>query len=118
MDKDFRVKAYLYIVNEGVARGLHNHVLGVYDDAVDINPDSPYAEMRHLDLGDTWIVEYDLAYPPDKQDIAEGLFNHTKNTAINHSTLCPTGAECYVSIERCGHRIKQGCDPIERHEVV
>ncbi len=52
-ERDFRVRAFLFIENEGVARGLYNHVLGVKDDAVDINPGEPNAEMRYVKLEDT-----------------------------------------------------------------
>ena len=31
MDKDFRVRAFLYIENEGVAAGLYDHVLDRVD---------------------------------------------------------------------------------------
>jgi len=80
MERDFRVRAFLHIENEGAARGLYNHIQGVMGEAVDINPDRLNAEMRMLTLNDSWNVKYDLAFPPDKQDIAEGLFNHTKNS--------------------------------------
>ena len=91
------------------------------DDAVDINPDSPNAEWKQLDLNDNWTVEYDLAYPPELQDTAEGLFNHTKNVALNNAIKLPGAEEGdktgFVSLERCGHRIKEGCELIERYEV-
>ena len=32
-NRDFRVRAFLYIVNEGVATGLYDHVLDVKDEA-------------------------------------------------------------------------------------
>jgi len=121
MDKDFRVRAFLYIENEGAARGLYNHIQGGIDDAVDINPDSPNAEWKQLDLNDSWTVTYDLCFPPELQDTAEGLFNHTKNVARNNAIKLPGAEEGdqtgFVSIERCGHRTKQGCELIERYEV-
>ena len=49
-ERDFRVRAFLYIENEGVATGLYDHLLDVKDEAVDINPDSPNAEMRLMYL--------------------------------------------------------------------
>ena len=39
-NRDFRVRAYIYIENEGVATGLYDHVMDVKGEAVDINPDS------------------------------------------------------------------------------
>ncbi len=120
-ERDFRVRAYLYIENEGVALGLYDHVQDVKDEAVDINPDSPNAEMRLLEVGDSWIVDYDLCFPPDKQGMARGLFNHTKNIARNNAVKLPGADEDeetgFVSLESCGHRIKQRCDSIERYEV-
>ena len=122
-NRDFRIRAYLYIKNEGVARGLYNHVMGLWDEAVDINPDSPHAEMRKVEIGGSYIVNYDLCFPPDKQTEAEGIFNHTKNMAENHATKVPNAGEVgetgYVSLERCGHRTKQQCEMnVERYEVV
>ena len=108
-DRDFRVRANLYITNEGVALGLYDHVQDVIDEAVDINPGRPNAEMRLLEIGDSFIVEYDLSFPPDKQGVAIGLFNHTKNVPST------TG---FISLERCGHRINESCELIERHDVV
>lgn len=118
-DRDFRVRAFLYIENEGVATGLYDHVLAQKDQALDINPGTPHAEMRILEIGDVWIVKYDLAFPPEKQGMARGLFNHTKN--IPAVPLPEGGAEegetGYVSLERCGHRIKERCDLVERYDV-
>ena len=117
-NRDFRVRAFLYIENEGVATGLYHQVLNLMDEAVDINPDKPNAEMRLLEIGDSWIVEYDLAFPPDKQGMAKGLFNHTKNIKAvplpNPDEFQETG---FVSLEKCGHRINQSCELIERYEV-
>ncbi len=121
-NRDFRVRAFLYIQNEGRARGLFNHIQGVMGDALDINPDSPNAEMKKLTLNDSWTIQCDLDYPPELQDTAEGLFNHTKNVAINNVIKLPGAEEDeetgFVSIERCGHRTKQGCTPIEKYKVV
>ena len=117
--RDFRVRAFLYIENEGVAVGLYDHVLDVKDDAVDINPDTPHAEMRLVEIGDTWIVEYDLAFSPDKQGMAIGLFNHSKNISAVKLPGAGEGEETgFVSIERCGHRIRASCDITERYEVI
>ncbi len=102
--RDFRVRAFLHIENEGVARGLRNHVDAVSVDAVDINPGAPNAEPKSLRLNDTWEVTYDMCFPPDKQAEAEGLFNHTENVPRDHG---------YGSIERCGHRTKQPCEVVE-----
>lgn len=122
MEKDFRVRAFLYFVNEGVARGLYNHVQGLLDDAVDINPESPNAEWKQLDINDSWTVACDLCFPPELQDTAEGLYQRTENMARNHAVKAPTGTvpedTGLVWIERCGHRIKAGCTIIERYEVV
>ena len=115
-NRDFRVRAFLHITNEGVARGLDNHVQGTMVDAVDINPGMASQELKALSLDNHWDVRYDLDFPPDKQDVAEGLFNHTKNVS---SVPSPYPEEtAFVSIERCGHRIDQRCDPIERVEIV
>lgn len=102
--RDFRIRAFLHIKNEGMARGLHNHILGDYENAVDINSGSPHQEMRQLTLNDTWEVHYDLTFSSELEDIATGLYNHTKN--ISHTIG-------YGSIERCGHRIKQPCEIID-----
>ena len=122
MERDFRVRAFLYIQNEGRARGLYNHIQGVMSEAVDINPETPQAEMKQLDINDSWTIAYDLCYPFEFQSEAEGLFNHTKNIAINHAIKLPGASELdeagFVSIERCGHRTKQSCELIERYEVV
>ncbi len=118
MERDFRVRAFLYIKNEGVAIGLYDHIQDIIDEAVDINPESPSAEMRLLEIGDNWIVQYDLAFPPDKRGIAIGLFNHTKNIpAVKLPNVTEFDETGFVSLERCGHRIKQGCTLIERYEV-
>ena len=115
-ERDFRVRAFLFIENEDRALGLYDHVEDVKDEAVDINLDQPNAEMRMLEIGDAWIVEYDLAFPPDKQGAAIGLFNHTKNIP---ATPSPEGfADGFVSLENCGHRVNQSCELIERYEVV
>ena len=115
MERDFRVRAFLYIKNEGTAIGLYDHVQDIYDEAVDITPNSPTAEMRLLEIGDDWIVLYDLAFPPDRQGMAIGLFNHTKNILTEQA--CPMRNPCFVSLERCGHRIAQACEIVERYEV-
>ncbi len=117
MDKDFRVRAYLFIKSGGIALGLYDHVLDVKGEAVDINSGKPNAEMRLVEIGDGRIVTYDLAFPPNKQGIAMGLFNHTKNikaTKLPDTSEDETG---YVSIERCGHRVGQSCKLIERYDV-
>ena len=118
-NRDFRVRAFLYIKNEGIAVGLYDHVLDVKGEAVDINPSQPNAEMRLVEIGDSWIVEYDLAFPPDKQGMAIGLFNHTKNISAVKLPGAgedePTG---FVLLERCGHRIRKACDLVERYDVI
>ncbi len=116
--KDFRVRAFLYFENEGVALGLYDHVLDVKGEAVDINPNSPNVEMRLVEIGDNWVVDYDLAFSPDKKGIAQGLFNHTKNIPTVKLPNPENGEETgFVSIEQCGHRTKQRCDIIERYDV-
>ncbi len=116
-NRDFRVRAFLYIENEGVALGLYDHVLDVGDEAVDINSDTPHAEMRLVEIGDAWVVDYDLAFPPDKRGMAIGLFNHSKN--IPAVKLPGADEETgFVSLERCGHRTREACELIERYEVV
>ena len=118
-EKDFRVRAFLYIENEGVAIGLYDHVLDVKVDAVDINPNTPYAEMRLVEVGDSWMVEYDLAFPSDKQGMAIGLFNHSKNIpAVKVPGVGENEETGFVSLERCGHRIHESCEVIERYEVI
>ena len=112
--RDFRVRAYQYIVSESTALSHYNHVMGLYDSAVDINPDKPNAEPRLVEIGDSWIVEYDLTFPFDKEGMARGLFNHTKNIP---AVKLPDGKTGFVSLERCGHRIKQRCDILERYDV-
>lgn len=117
-ERDFRVRAFLYILNEGVALGLYDHVIDIQDDAVDINPDSPAAEMRLVEIGDAYIVEYDLAFPPEQQGMAIGLFNQSKNIpAVKLPTEDEYGETGYASLERCGHRIGQPCSVIERYDV-
>ncbi|KKN22971.1 hypothetical protein LCGC14_0909740 [marine sediment metagenome] len=117
--RDFRVRAYLYIKNEGVALGLYDHLIDVKDEAVDINPGMSNAEMRLVEIGDSWIVDYDLAFPPDKQGVAIGLFNQTKNIKAVKLPNAEEGEETgFVSLERCGHRIKESCEIIERYNVI
>ena len=113
-NRDYRVKAYLFITNAGVALGLYNHVLGLKSIAVDINPDKPNAEMRYVALDNHYFVKFDLCFPPDKEDDARGLYNHTKNTPSQHS---PTGETCYVSLEHCGHRINEPCKLLNIHLI-
>lgn len=117
--RDFRVRALLYIENEGVAVGLYDHVLDVKDEAVDINPNKPNAEPRKVEIGDSYVVEYDLAFPPENQGMAQGLFNYSKNlSGVSKLPNPDEGQETgFVSIERCGHRIKESCEIIERYEV-
>ncbi len=121
-ERDFRVRAFLYIQNEGRARGLYNHVLGQEEKAVDINAGAPNAEMKKLEIGDNWTVKFDLCFPPEFQSMAEGLYQHTENMARNQAVPLPNPTEWqdtgFVSIERCGHRIKQSCEIIDRYEVV
>jgi len=113
-NRDFRVRAFIFIENSGVAKGLYNHVLGLMPDAVDINPNKPNAEMRYVKLEDHYIIKYDLCFPSDKQDEADGLYNHTKNTP---SKALPDERICYVELEHCGHRIKQKCEIIKRYVI-
>ncbi len=115
-NRDFRVRAFLYIENELKALDLYDHAIEVKEDAVDINPDAPNAEMRKVEIGDSWIVEYDLPFPPDKRGMAIGLFNQSKNTPAKKLSTSE-GETGFVSLERCGHRVKQRCDPIERYDV-
>lgn len=118
-ERDFRVRALLYIENQGVAQGLYNHVLGVKDDAVDINPNMPNAEPRKVEIGDAWIVEYDLCFPLEHEDVAIGLFNHTKNIPVIPLPGAGEGEETgFIWIERCGHRRRESCETIERKEVL
>ncbi|KKM47226.1 hypothetical protein LCGC14_1558860 [marine sediment metagenome] len=117
-NRDYRVRAFLYIENEGIALGLYDHVLEQKEDAVDINPDTPHAEMRLVEFGDAHIVEYDLAFPPEEQGKARGLFNHSKNiNAVKYPDAEEGMQTGYVSLERCGHRIKESCEIIERYDV-
>lgn len=117
-NRDFRVRAFLYIVNEGVARGFYNHIKDVMVDAVDINPGCPNAELRTLVLSDSWKVTLDLAFPPDKQGAAIGLFNQAKNIPAIPLPNTYEGQETgFASIKRCGHRIGVGCEIIENHKV-
>ena len=114
--RDFRVRAFVHIPNEGAARGLEGHVRGPMGDAVDINSGMANQELKTLSLDNHWDVRFDLCFPPDKQDVAEGLFNHTKNVP---SVPSPYPEEiAFVSMERCGHRIGVSCNITERHEIV
>ncbi len=119
MERDFRVRAFLYISNQGQAQGLYNHVQGTRMDAVDINPEMPFAEIRKLELGDSFTVTYNLCFPPDKQTEAEGLFNHSKNLpgVSKLPGASPDEETGFVSMERCGHRTKQPCEITERYDV-
>lgn len=104
-NRDFRVRASMFITKGGVATGLHNHALSFYDLAVDINPGQANAEMRYVKTDDHYIVNIDLCFPPDMQEEAEGLYMHTMNVPFSSG---------YVEIHRCGHRINQSCDLIDR----
>ena len=114
-ERDWRVRANLYLTNKGVATGLFNHVKGLENDAVDINPGQPNAEPKFVRLENHWEVFYDLCFPPDKQDIAQGLYNHTKNVKSNKSP--DPMIVCGGSIERCGHRLGIRCDTIGKYIV-
>jgi len=115
MEKDWRVRANLYFTNKGRATGLFNHVKGLEPDAIDINPGQPNAEPRFIKVEDHYFVRYDLCFPPDKQDIAQGLYNHTKNVKSLPSP--DEDIVCGGSIERCGHRIKERCEFTEKFIV-
>jgi len=112
--RDYRVRANLFFDKEGVARGLFNHVKGVEPDAVDINPSQPNAEMRYVKIENHYIVMFDLCFPPDCQEEAEGLFIHSVNTPSKKS---PEEDICYVSLERCGHRQGVSCEITDKYIV-
>jgi len=65
-------------------------------------------------------VRCDLTYPKENQGVAIGLINHIKNLidrAINIYPGEPIEEKGYLYIERCGHRIGEPCEVIERYEV-
>lgn len=121
MERDFRVKAFLYIKNETRALDLYDHVLNVKDKAVDINAESPNAETRLVEIGGNYVVVYDLCFPPDKQGQALGLFYHSKNLPGVTKLPNPDKEEetGFAEIHRCGHRTGQSCPPelTERYKV-
>ena len=66
-------------------------------------------------------IRIDLTFPPDKEGIARGLFTHIKNRMDGAVNINPGGINeelGYVSLERCGHRIGEPCDLVEKHDVV
>ncbi len=55
----------------------------------------------------------------ENEGVALGLFNHSKNSP-GVSPLPGAGEfdeTGFVSLERCGHRINQSCEIIERYDV-
>ncbi len=111
--RDYRVRAFLFIENVGVATGLYYHVLGLKDQAIDINPGKSNAEMRYVKLDNHYYVTFDLCFT--KKGLAEGLYQHVKNTPTQHS---PNPEQvCYVLLERCGHRLGLSCTLIKKYIV-
>lgn len=46
----YQVRVNLYLANEGEARGLYNHCLGVFPEATSVNPDTQNAEYSVIEL--------------------------------------------------------------------
>lgn len=66
-------------------------------------------------------VRIDLNFDPADEGIARGIYNHCKNQttkAVNINGVNTIEEVGYVSLERCGHRIGESCEEIEREETV
>lgn len=65
-------------------------------------------------------VKVDLNFDPADEGVARGLYLHAVNQiakAININGEGITKENGYVSLERCGHRLGETCEEIERREV-
>lgn len=65
-------------------------------------------------------VVIDLNFDPSDEGVARALYNHAVNQMAK--AVNPNGPESvletgYVSLVRCGHRIGESCEEIEREEV-
>lgn len=66
-------------------------------------------------------IRIDLNFDSANERVARGLYRHAVAQiakAINVNGIDITKEVGYVSLERCGHRLKLPCDEIERQEVV
>lgn len=65
-------------------------------------------------------IRCDLVFPSEEEGTARGLINHLWNQtgkAVNINPGTDLAEIGYVSLERCGHRIGEACEVIERYEV-
>ena len=65
-------------------------------------------------------VRVDLTFDPVDEGVARGVYNHARGQmakALNIQVDNIPPEISFVSLERCGHRIGESCDEIERIEV-
>ena len=65
-------------------------------------------------------VRVDITFAPDDEGAARGLYNHCKNQlskGVNIDGAGSIGETSFISLERCGHRIGESCEEIEREEL-
>jgi hypothetical protein len=46
----YEVKAHFFLSFESTARGLYNHMKGIFPQAITINRDTPHAEISSIEL--------------------------------------------------------------------
>lgn len=66
-------------------------------------------------------VWVDLCFPPEQKGIAQGLINHLRtqiDKAVNINLGDPANEVGYIILERCGHRLGESCEVVEKYEVV
>jgi len=115
-EKDFRVRCNLRFLNFGVATGLQNQMQNQMDKTVNINEGLPNQEICFTRLDDHYDVSGDMNFPPENEGIARGVIDHIADV-FGQAVIIPDVTSFY-ELERCGHRIQEQCDIVERHVVV
>ncbi|KKM86237.1 hypothetical protein LCGC14_1281080 [marine sediment metagenome] len=65
-------------------------------------------------------VRVDLTFDPADEGVARGLYNHAVNQmskAVNIDGTRVPREVGKVTLSRCGHRIGESCEEIDREEV-
>ena len=116
-EKDFRVRCKLRFSNQGVANGLANHLANQIEKTVNINEGQANQELVYVQVNGTSVVEANLNFPPENEDVSKGVFNHLKG--VFDKAIPPINPLDihFISMERCGHRIKELCEVIEKYIV-